>query len=239
MKIIVTTTYEEMSTQAANDLVGLMRSTARPLLCPASGDTPVGLYKELVKYYNKEKPDISKWSFVSLDEWIGMDSSTAGSCRDHLNKQLFQPLHLTAPHVCFFDGKAQDPGAECDRIEKFIAERGGIHVCVLGLGMNGHIGLNEPGTLPSLRSHVTVINPVTQQVAQKYFAKEQQLKKGITLGLSTIMESRHLFLLASGKHKAAIIKQLIEGDITPELPGSLLRKHADLRIYLDSDAAGK
>jgi glucosamine-6-phosphate isomerase len=237
MEIFIADTYTDLSKQAANDTVQLMQSRNNPLLCAASGDTPAGLYKEIVDKVNKNELDISEWSFVGLDEWVGMNGSDEGSCRFNLSEQLFQPLRITDNKISFFDGRANDLDKECKDVESFIRKHEGIDVSILGLGMNGHVGMNEPGTSLTLRSHVTALDPVTQNVGQKYFKKEQQLKEGITLGMATMMESKHIILLVSGSHKTEIVKKVLEGDISEELPGSLLRNHPSLKIYLDKDAA--
>ncbi|HET9825427.1 MAG TPA: 6-phosphogluconolactonase, partial [Chitinophagaceae bacterium] len=110
-------------------------------------------------------------------------------------------------------------------------------VSILGLGMNGHVGMNEPGTAPNLHSHISDLHSTTKQVGQKYFTKEQVLTQGITLGLATLMESRHLMLLVSGAHKARIIQKVLEENVSEQLPGSLLRNHADFSVYLEPTSA--
>lgn len=237
MEIFIADTYQALSGQAADDVIQLMRSRNNPLLCAASGDTPAGLYKEIADQVNKNDLDISNWSFVGLDEWVGLNENDEGSCRFNLNEQLFDPLKTPASKISFFDGRAIDMNKECSDVESFIQQHEGIDVSILGLGMNGHIGMNEPGTSPALRSHVTNLDPVTQKVGQKYFKQQQQLKEGITLGIATLMESKHIILLVSGSHKAEIVKKMMEGDISEKLPGSLLRNHPSLKVYLDKDAA--
>jgi galactosamine-6-phosphate isomerase len=237
MEIFIADTYQALSSRAAEDVIQLMRSRNNPLLCAASGDTPAGLYKEIVDKVNKTELDISNWSFVGLDEWVGMNETDEGSCRFNLNEQLFDPLKITRNKISFFDGRANDLDKESEDVESFIQKYEGIDVAILGLGMNGHIGMNEPGTSPALRSHVTALDPVTQKVGQKYFKKEQQLKEGITLGIATLLESKHIILLVSGSHKAQIVKKMLEDEITEELPGSLLRNHPSFKVYLDKNAA--
>ncbi len=239
MKIFVYDTYEAMSKQAADDVIQTMQPYKHPLICVASGDSPIGLYREIVERVNKKQLDISNWLFVGLDEWVGMNGNDEGSCRYHLNRQLFQPLQTTMDKICFFDGRENDLEEECQRIENFIHEHGGIDVAILGLGMNGHIGMNEPGTPLNKRSHVTDLDSTTKQVGQKYFKKNQKLTQGITLGLTTLMEARHIILLVSGKHKAEITQKIIEEEISEKLPATLLRHHPALKIYLDAEAAGK
>jgi glucosamine-6-phosphate isomerase len=234
MTIFVADTYEEFSRQAADDVIALLQTIKKPLICPASGDTPAGLYKYLT---NKNEVDTTRWLFVGLDEWAGMNGNDEGSCRFHLDNQLFNPLRVSSNRICFFNGKAADPNKECSDVEQFILKQGGIDLAILGLGMNGHIGMNEPGTPASLRSHVTELDPITKETAQKYFREQRQLTKGITLGPATLAESENIFLLVSGTHKAAIVKQMLEGEISEQVPGSLLRNHPGLRIYLDAGAA--
>ena len=239
MKIFVADTYEDMSKQAAEDVIRMMQSYNQPLICVASGDSPAGLYNEIVERVNGKQLSISNWLFVGLDEWVGMNGKDEGSCRYYLNHQLFHPSQVADDKICFFDGKAADPGAECQQVENFIYHYGGIDVAILGLGMNGHIGMNEPGTLPQLRSHITDLDSTTQQVGQKYFKKQQKLTQGITLGLATLMEARHIILIVSGKHKAEITRKIIEDEISEQLPATLLRNHPALKIYLDKESASK
>jgi galactosamine-6-phosphate isomerase len=239
MKIFVTATYEAMSKQAADEVIQITQSGKQPLICVASGDSPAGLYKEIVERVSKKQLDISNWLFVGLDEWVGLNGKDEGSCLYHLNQQLFLPVQAANDKICFFDGRANDLEAECQETENFIHEHNGIDVAILGLGMNGHIGMNEPGTSPDMHSHVTDLDSTTQQVGQKYFKKQQTLTQGITLGLATLMEARNIFLLVNGKHKAEIAQKTIEGEISEQLPATLLRSHPSLKIFLDAEAAGK
>lgn len=237
MKIIVADTYEAMSRTVADDIIQLMQPVKQPLICTASGDSPAGLYKELVQKVNTKQLDVSDWYFVSLDEWAGMNGDDEGSCRYHLNNQLFNPLQVPAERICFFDGRADDLQMECNKVENFIKSHGGIDVAIVGLGMNGHVGMNEPGTSPELYSHVAEIDPLTQKVGQKYFKEQRQLSQGITLGLASLEEAKHVILIVSGKNKAGIVQKVLEGEISESLPASLLRNHEGLKVYLDKEAA--
>jgi glucosamine-6-phosphate isomerase len=239
MKIFVGDTYEMMSKQAADDVVELMRARKQPLICTASGASPAGLYKEIITRAADGQLITNDWFFLGLDEWVGLNGDDEGSCRDHLNHDLFNPLQTEQGNICFFDGRSGDLQSECERAEMFIEQHGGIDVVVLGIGMNGHVGMNEPGTDPHLRSHVAELDPITQQVGQKYFKKEQKLTSGITLGIATIMAARTVILMVSGQHKAEITQQIIENEISEKLPATLLRRHPGLKIYLDAEAASK
>ena len=239
MKIFVADNYEKMSKQAASDVIDMMQSRKDPLICTASGDSPAGLYKELAERVSSKQLNTSNWFFVGLDEWIPMNGNDEGSCRYHLNKELFRPLQTGDEKICFFDGRTSDLQGECERTESFIQHHGGMDVAILGVGMNGHVGMNEPGTSINTRSHVAELASTTQQVGQKYFTKEQKLTKGITLGLKTLMEAKNIILLISGKHKADITQKILEDAVSENLPATLLRNHPALKIYLDSDAASK
>ncbi len=239
MKIFVSDTYEMMSKQAADEVIEIMQSPKQPLICTASGDSPAGLYKELVERARKKQLDVSDWFFVGLDEWIGMNEDDEGSCRYHLNEQLFNPLQIADDKICFFNGRANDLAAECEQTENFIHEHDVIEVAILGVGMNGHIGMNEPGTSADTRSHIINLDTITQQVGQKYFKIGQKLTQGITLGIATLMEARNIILLVSGKHKAEITQKIIENEISEKLPATILRQHPSLKIYLDAEAASK
>jgi galactosamine-6-phosphate isomerase len=237
MELIVEETYETMSAKAAEAVVHIVDSLEHPVLCTASGDSPAGLYKNLVKHVNDNATDISEWYFIGLDEWLNMNGGDEGSCRFHLNNQLFGPLRVQESNIAFFDGRATDTDKECNRIENFIKEKAGIDIAIVGLGMNGHVGMNEPGTSASLYSHVADLDSITQQVGQKYFKEKQSIAKGITLGIADLMEARRVLLIVSGAKKAAVVKQVLEGDISESVPASLLRHHKSLIVYLDNDAA--
>jgi len=237
MQIIIADTYEDLSKLAADSVTKLMQQVKNPLICTASGDSPAGVYKELLKKVSAKDVNVSDWYFVSLDEWAGMNENDEGSCRFHLDSQLFNPLYVPAERICFFDGRANDLEKDCLQIENFITNHGGITAAIVGLGMNGHVGMNEPGTSPELYSHIAEIDTETQKVGQKYFKEQQHLSHGLTLGIASLMKARHIILLVNGAKKAQIVQKVLEGEISESLPASLLRKHPDLKVYLDKEAA--
>jgi glucosamine-6-phosphate isomerase len=237
MKIIIQPNYQDLSTAAANKVVAIMQESSNPLCCIASGDSPKGLYQELVRQHEKENLDISHWHFVGLDEWLGMNATDEGSCVHMLENELVKPLGLLPNQFCLFDGRTQNPIEECSRVEQFIQQYHGMDIAILGLGLNGHLGLNEPGTSFTARAHVSEISPSTQSVGQKYFSSETNLTKGITLGLGSLMEAKNILLVVSGEKKASIIKRVIEGEIHPDVPASILQKHPSCYVFLDKAAA--
>jgi glucosamine-6-phosphate isomerase len=237
MKLIIEDTYEQMSVQAAADMLTFLQTLESPLICPASGNSPAALYSALHRLVQQEKVDISAWKFIGLDEWKGMNGGDEGSCRSMLNEQLFYPLQIPPGNIFFFNGKAPDLAEECMKAEQFIQQHGGIKVAIVGIGMNGHIGMNEPGTPASARSHVAVIHPLTQKVGQKYFAEPKQLDEGLTLGIGTLLESQKIYLIANGRHKAGVIKQMLTDSPGERFPATQLKDHPGLSLYLDKEAA--
>jgi glucosamine-6-phosphate isomerase len=237
MKIIIGNTYQDISKLGAEDLLEYLNKKSNPLLCTASGASPSGLYKMLVERILQYNIEYSSWCFVGLDEWMGMNGQDEGSCRYYLDKELFNPLAINQERICFFDGRTPDPHQECELVNSFIRQHNGIDVAILGLGMNGHIGMNEPGTLAKLHAHVAKIDPMTQQVGQKYFKEPREISTGLTLGIADLMEAKIILLVVSGQSKAVIAKRIIEEDISELLPATLLRNHPNFTIYLDNDAA--
>lgn len=237
MKVFIENDYETMSAKAADEVMKIIGTQKNPVLCTASGDSPKGLYKEMIGKISKKKIDISGWYFVGLDEWLGMNKDDEGSCRHHLDNDLLKPLCVHEKNIDFFDGKAKEIQNEIQKTENFIKEHGGINVAIVGLGVNGHVGMNEPGTNPSLYSHISKIDRITQEVGQKYFKKHRQITNGITLGIANLMEAKHVILLVSDNKKASIVQQVLEGEISEMLPASFLRQHKNFSVYLDKTAA--
>ena len=237
MQVIVSESYQALSMQAAEDLLQLLKPLKQPLICTASGASPAGLYHYLIQQVQHTQLDTSHWSFVGLDEWVGMNGSDEDSSRHQVDNLLFHPLQVDEQRLCFFDGKQAELDKECQKVEDFIQQYGGIDVAILGKGVNGHIAMNEPGTSPYLRSHIADIHPSTQEIGQKYFKEPRDISKGITLGLATLLEAKHIFLLASGTSKAAIINQMLQEAPNQNLPATLFKQHPSLRIYLDKEAA--
>ncbi len=237
MQINIAADYETLSKNAAADLISLVAHKDNPLVCIASGDSPAGLYRELVKKVNQHELDVRTWNFLGLDEWVGLNGIDEGSCRFHLDNQFFKPLQISPDKILFVDGRSDDLLHQCDMVERSIQSQGGIDVAVVGLGMNGHIGMNEPGTPVGQRTHIARLDALTIQVGQKYFQKAQPLSEGITLGLGTLMDAKYVLLVVNGSKKASIVKAVLEGPITEHVPGSLFRQHPRFLVYLDKEAA--
>jgi galactosamine-6-phosphate isomerase len=237
MQRIISKDSETLSDKATQTIREIMANQQNPLICVASGDSPSGIYKNIVAQVQKNELTIDHWRFLGLDEWVGLNGADEGSCRWHLNRELFTPLQIKKDSICFFNGASENLDQECADTESYIQKQGGIEIAIVGLGMNGHIGMNEPKTPIISRSHVTDLDPITIEVGQKYFNNPQPLSRGITLGMATLLDAKHLILVVSGSKKAAIVKQVLEGPISESIPASLLRNHPNCSIYLDEAAA--
>lgn len=239
MNIIISENYAAMSRRAANDVKKIVQEKPGCLVCIPSGDTPTGMYNNLAEYYNQGKLNIEQTYFVGLDEWGGLNKEDSGSCGYYLHKYFLDPLQVKKEKYFLFDGKAADLQNECIKAEAFIDDKGGIDLAILGLGMNGHLGINEPGVSPELRTHVIQLDDLTKKIGQKYFEKETVLHSGITIGLAELMKAKIVFLLVSGKHKADILYKVVNGEISNKVPASLLRNHGNCFVYIDVDAGSK
>ena len=214
-------------------LLGL--EVENPVFCLASGSTPAKSYDIFAKEVMRKGVALDKLRIVSLDEWVGVEKSNVGSCYQMLNQDLFLKMGLDAKQVIFYDGMASDLEAEGARIDDFIKQNP-ITFSLMGVGMNGHIGLNEPGFPSRLQSSVVTLSDTTRKVAQKYFKEETELSQGITLGLGQIIESKRVIVAVTGAHKAAIMKEIFSAS-GHERPAGQLLNYTHIDFYLDEEAA--
>lgn len=228
-----------MSKAAADLVAAHLAEKPTSLIVFPSGESPSGMLKYLVEYAKEGKADFSQCTVIGLDEWVGMDERDYGSCKHYLHTNFFDHLDLDPERVVMFDAKAEDLEAECERINQFISSHGGLDVMIVGIGMNGHLGLNEPGTPFDLYAHLSELAPVTVEVGQKYFKQETVLTQGITLGLQHLREAKTAVLIASGAKKAGIIAESLQGVVGTDVPASILQTIPHARIMLDSGAASQ
>ncbi|MFO7258672.1 MAG: glucosamine-6-phosphate deaminase [Bacteroidota bacterium] len=238
MKVKVYADYETLSREAADEIIRCVRQKPNAVLCLAAGDTPKLTYETLTARAIKESIDFSGCTFVGLDEWVGIPPDNEGSCSWFLHKYLFTPLSLPPSQIHLFNAMASDLEAECNKMNHTIRAANGIDLMLVGIGMNGHIGFNEPGAPADSYAHVIDLDDTTRTVGQKYFKQQTSLSRGITLGLKHLLEARKVILIASGERKADIIRQTILGPTTPDVPATIVRSHANSIVMLD-DAAGR
>jgi len=237
MQLKVFTNNNALSREAAAEMITTIKQKPTAVLCMASGSTPVLTYKYFVETVLQEKIDLSKVTFIGLDEWLGIPPDNEGSCHYFFQQHLFQYLAFASNNIHLFNALAEQPLKECKKMDAIIAGKGGIDLMLVGIGMNGHIGFNEPGVSFALYSHIITLDETTVTVGQKYFTKTTALSQGITLGLQHLMESKKVLLLANGKNKAQIIQQTIEGGVTNEIPATIMKQHQNSIVMLDEEAA--
>lgn len=229
--------HNTLSQYAAQHLAAIINRKPNALLCLASGDTPIETYHRFVDLVQQERVDVSQCLFVGLDEWVGFGPDDVGSCSYYVFRDLFTPLQLRPEQIHVFDAKANDLSAECARIDTIIQSRGGLDVLLVGMGLNGHIALNEPGTPFTLGCHVVELAESTKTVGQKYFTQETTLNQGITLGLRHLTEAHEVILLVSGAKKATILRDALRGPVSEQVPASILQTQPQAQIWID-EAAG-
>jgi glucosamine-6-phosphate deaminase len=237
MNKLICKNYDEMSRAAADLVIEQVKSKPGSLLCFPSGDSPAGMFKYLVVDAHERKVDFSQCYFVGLDEWVGMGKEDEGSCTSFLFEHFFTPMGIKPEKMFFFDARAVDLDAACRAMDDFIKLHRPLDIMIVGIGMNGHVGLNEPGTAFNLYAHHSPLAPVTISVGQKYFKQQTTLTEGITLGLKHLQEARIPILIASGAKKAGIIAQALEGEVSNQLPASIFQTLPSAIVILDEGAA--
>lgn len=228
-------TYEEMSKIAAAIFEKQLMEKPHSVLGLATGGTPVGFYKELVQCYIKGGISFEEASTFNLDEYVGIGPEEATSYHTYMHEHLFKHVNIPKENVHLPNGLAENLEQECTRYEKQIEQRGGIDLQLLGIGVNGHIGFNEPGTSFQSRTHVVELADKTKQDNAKYFPEGKSVPElAITMGIETIMMAKQIVLLAFGENKIETLKRIQEQGISEEFPASCLKKHPHVTIIYGS-----
>jgi glucosamine-6-phosphate isomerase len=229
--------YHQLSDAAAVEIIELVKQKPDAVLCLASGETPRLTCRLLTEKVRQQKVDMSQCTFIGLDEWVGIPPSNEGSCRYFFHHELLGPLNFLESQVHLFDGISSNLEEECVKMDSVIFERGVIDLMIVGIGMNGHIGFNEPGVSFNNYSHVINLDETTITVGQKYFKEGAILKQGITLGLKHLQDAKKVLLLANGIKKAEVIKKKVEGEVTTNFPASIMQTHSNGFVMIDEEAA--
>lgn len=241
MKVLVEKDYDSMSRRAAEIFIEEIRKKPDIILGLATGSTPIGTYKELINEYNKGNLDFSKVKSFNLDEYIGLDGSHPNSYRYFMDDNLFNHINIDKNNTFVPSGIAEDLENHCKEYDKMIDEAGGIDIQVLGIGENGHIAFNEPDEKLSNGTFVVNLTEETIMANSRFFDNNEEVpKKAISMGIGSILKAKKIVLLASGRKKANVIKELLGNDfITTKLPASFLLLHQDVTIIVDEEAYGK
>lgn len=228
---------EALAAVSADWLADGLRRKPDALLCIASGHTQRDMLAILCSEVKAGKLDLSRIRVVSLDEWVGLGPDDEGSCQQFLQENFFQPVGLRPDQITFFNARAADLDAECQRIDQYLDEAGPIDFLILGVGLNGHVGFNEPGSPLYNRSYYHDLDPVSSLVGQKYFTQPRELKQGITLGLQDLTQAKTILIQVTGESKAPIVRAFLAQPHQLAQPASHFWPLQSTTIYLDRAAA--
>ncbi len=234
MKIIIDT-KENVAKRAAQRYVELLRKNPCAILGGATGSTPEGLYAELVRLNKAGEISFKDAKSFNLDEYVGLDGTHDQSYRYFMNEHLFNHVDIKMENTHVPSGiDIEDP----ERYDAEIEAAGGIDMQLLGIGVDGHIGFNEPGTPWDSLTHVVELEQNTREVNSRFFKSIDDVPThAVTMGIKTVMNARSIILMATGSSKAEIVKAFIEGPVTTQVPASILQLHPFVEVYLDHEAA--
>ena len=231
MKFIKTDSYEKMSHIAANIIFAQLINKPQSVLGLATGSSPVGTYKELIELCNKGDIDFSTVTSINLDEYVGLDGENDQSYRYFMNKNLFESVNIDINKTFVPNGKAADLEAECKAYDERIAAYGGIDLQLLGIGLDGHIGFNEPDSFFTKETHIVELDESTIKANARFFESEADVpRKAVTMGMGGIMSAKKVLLIANGANKKEILEKAFFGPITPQIPASILQLHPDVTV---------
>lgn len=232
---------EDGACRAAADFL-LRKLAEKPdlVLGLPTGKTPRGLYRELIARHRAGQADFSRVKTFNIDEYCGLAATDPGSFRRFMREELFDHINVPEEHIHFPRAVSADAVEDSRRYEESIAGAGGIDVMILGVGIDGHIGFNMPGSPIDSRTRLVRINEATRAENRIFFPPESEVPtQAVTMGLGTIMDSRCCLLLAFGERKAAIVAQALQRPVTAEVPASLLQHHPDTIVILDQAASSR
>lgn len=236
LKIMKVKNYEELSELAANMFVDKIKKIEKPVVGLATGSTPEGMYANLIKKYQAGEISFANVVTFNLDEYAGLSKDNPMSYQYFMHQHLFHGVDIKPENIHIPNGLAEDLDKECEQYEELIQKEGKIDVQLLGLGLNGHIGFNEPGTPFDSRTHVVELEESTRIANSRFFNSLDEVpKKALTMGIGTIMEAKEIIFIVNGEKKADILRKVVHGDITEEVPASILQRHPNITLITDID----
>ena len=240
MLVIIKNSYDDMSKEGANIVADRIRKKPSLVLGLATGSTPIGLYKELIRMHKEEGLSFAKVTTFNLDEYIGLPRTHDQSYYYFMWENLFKYIDVNPRFIHVADGMATDIDGHCHWYEEEIKAFGGIDLQILGIGGNGHIAFNEPGSSLGSRTRIKTLTEETVKDNARFFKTMNEVPKlAITMGIGTIMEAKEVILLANKTSKADAIKSALEGPITHMVPASIIQMHQKAYVIVDKEAASK
>lgn len=240
MDVIVTKDAAEMCVTAARIVADLVRKRPDCVLGLATGSTPIPMYKELIRMHREDGLDFSRVTSFNLDEYYPIPPTHNQSYRYFMNHHLFQHINIRPENTHVPDGQTKDIDGHCAKYEAMIRDAGGIDIQILGIGSNGHIGFNEPGSAIRSKTRLVVLTERTIQDNSRFFDSTEEVPRfALTMGIGTILDTRHSILLANGTHKTEAVARLVEGPVTAMCPASALQLQEKATVLVDTDAAAK
>lgn len=237
MDIKIYNSAEEIGCAAAQLYKELINNNPSAVLGLATGATPVPTYKKLIELYKNGEISFKDVTTFNLDEYCDLDKHDKNSYYTFMHENLFNYIDIKEENVNFLDGNAEDCDAESKRYAEAIRAAGGIDLQLLGIGTNGHIAFNEPADKFTDEAFKVTLTQSTINSNQKYFGDVPMPRYAMTMGIGSIMRSKKILLIATGERKAKAIKAMVSGEITPQIPCSILNEHKDVVIMLDKAAA--
>ena len=229
-----------MSREAANIISAQIIMKPDCVLGLATGSTPIGLYKQLIEWYQKGDLDFSEVRTVNLDEYKGISRENDQSYYYFMHQNLFDHVNVPEGNTHLPDGMALDPEKECDRYNNLIQSLGGVDLQLLGIGHNGHIGFNEPGDSFDKQVHCVNLTESTIEANKRFFASADEVpRQAYTMGIGNILQAKKILVVANGEGKAEIVKKAFFGPVTPQVPASILQLHQDVVLVADEAALSK
>lgn len=238
MNVLTFDTEEQIGIAAGNYMCGQVLQKPDSVLGLATGSTPLKPYGQMIDLYKKGVVDFSKVTTFNLDEYVNLDVKDKNSYHSFMHENLFDHINIPEENINFLNGNASDPEKECKEYENKIKKAGGIDIQLLGIGSNGHIAFNEPSDCFQRWSHVVDLKESTVKDNSRFFKSIEEVPtQAVTMGIGSIMQAKKILIIAIGENKAKAIKQLINGNVTPQCPASVLQFHTDVTLMLDRGAA--
>jgi galactosamine-6-phosphate isomerase len=235
LRLQVASDYRSMSRLSAQFIEKNLKQRPDLILCASAGGTPTGVYAELAARSRRHGKRYARMRVLQIDEWGGLKRGNPATCRSDLQTKLLTPMGINGNRFAGFRSDSKNPQRDCQRIARWLAAHGPIDICVLGLGLNGHIAMNEPADVVTPEVHVAKLAPKSlQHNMLKNLARKPAY--GLTLGMGDILRSRKILLVVNGPKKRAALKRFFDGPVSSQFPASLLWLHGDVTLICDREA---